>query len=250
METTERRDATLRLDQRLRAETDLYQAQIRRPRRGPIAAAIVAAVASHAALLLAPIRLPAREPPRTALGPAGRAEPHAIIPSPAHLSLTAASSSESRSGDADARERVAPSAVPPAPPLDPVSDDRLDLATGPLPADAEFLLGVPEPPPARAEPPEPMGASDPLLLPQTRVPPVYPERARRLRLAGAAVLRVQVLPSGAVGEMEAIRCEPPGEGFCESAMAAVKRWRYRPASMGGAEVTAWVTVSVKFEAGR
>ena len=57
----------------------------------------------------------------------------------------------------------------------------------------------------------------------TRVPPVYPELARRMRLTGTVTLRIVVQPNGTVSE---IHIESGHPILGAAAQEAVARWRF------------------------
>jgi protein TonB len=79
-----------------------------------------------------------------------------------------------------------------------------------------------------------------------QVKPRYPESARRAGAEGITLLRVRVLESGRVGEVNIEK----SAGFRDldfAAMDAVKKWRFEPARRGKEPVSVWVLLPVKFE---
>ena len=62
---------------------------------------------------------------------------------------------------------------------------------------------------------------------------VYPRRARRLRLSGAAVIRCRVSAGGAVSDCAVLMAAPPGQGFGEAAIALAHRTPIRPRTVDG-----------------
>lgn len=82
--------------------------------------------------------------------------------------------------------------------------------------------------------------------------PSYPLAARRLGLEGKVVLRVEILENGSVAQAQVAR----GSGhdmLDQSALQAVKQWRFVPARRGGEAVGAAVEVPISFrleESGR
>ena len=77
-------------------------------------------------------------------------------------------------------------------------------------------------------------------------PPVYPEAARDNKEQGAVVLQVIV---GENGRPESISIQT-GSGFSEldqSALAAVRAWRFRPAILGGLKVKSRVVIPIRFK---
>jgi TonB family protein len=97
--------------------------------------------------------------------------------------------------------------------------------------DAMAPVWVPPPPPD-TDSPVMAGVGDvtnPKLVPESRVEPRYPESARTAQLNARVVLKVTVLSDGRVEAVEVIKSNRPGFGFEESAIEAVKRWRFEPA---------------------
>lgn len=77
----------------------------------------------------------------------------------------------------------------------------------------------------------------------TRVPPAYPEAARRLQMAGKVVLKATITKAGSVGNVEWVS---GNELFRNSALAAVKQWRYKPASLNGQPVDSDLQIVLQF----
>ena len=137
--------------------------------------------------------------------------------------------------------------------------ERVNVAT-PTIAAPEILIQAPPslnapvfvaaPPPA---PPQPEKASEPAPLTPPRFDaaylnnpaPNYPNMSRRLREIGTVQLRVRV---SAAGEpLEVLMTKSSGYGrLDESALAAVKKWKFQPATRGDTAIEAWVLVPVEF----
>jgi hypothetical protein len=80
--------------------------------------------------------------------------------------------------------------------------------------------------------------------------PEFPERARTFRVEGVVVLQAIVKKNGTTGQHCVIHAEPRGYGFVASAMSALKRSRYKPATLDGEPVDIVVTVASRFFFGR
>ena len=80
-------------------------------------------------------------------------------------------------------------------------------------------------------------------VPISRVSPVYPELAIRARTSGNVVLDVQIDKSGRV--VKATPVEGPSV-FYDAAVKAVMQWRYRPATIGKANVASKTRVTMVF----
>jgi TonB family protein len=70
-------------------------------------------------------------------------------------------------------------------------------------------------------------------------PPVYPEMARKLNLAGAVKLEVTVNPNGTV---KSIKVKGGNPVLAAAAQSSVKNWTYEP---GSTETTALVTINFR-----
>ena len=84
-------------------------------------------------------------------------------------------------------------------------------------------------------------------LPVTKVQPIYPELAKRMKVTGTVHVAIVVDTTGKVISAKAVDGATVLRG---SAALAVKQWRFRPATMNGAPVTGTGTVSVVFSPDR
>lgn len=75
--------------------------------------------------------------------------------------------------------------------------------------------------------------------------PSYPPLSRRLREQGTVLLRVYVLPTG-LPEVVELKSSSGCERLDQSALAAVRKWKFTPAQSAGRSVGAWVVVPVAF----
>lgn len=94
------------------------------------------------------------------------------------------------------------------------------------------------------------GLEPPVVLPSTRVHPDYPEIARKARVGGSVLLLIVIDQNGRVGSIEVLDSPDPRFGFDLAAIDAVKRWRYRPARLGGRPVSVQASVRVEFTLAR
>jgi len=76
--------------------------------------------------------------------------------------------------------------------------------------------------------------------------PPYPQEAREKRYEGEVVLRVEVLTSGQVGEIE-IKESSGYELLDRSALTTVKQWRFIPAKKDEVPIPLWVNIPIKFQ---
>ena len=86
------------------------------------------------------------------------------------------------------------------------------------------------------------GIKEPRRLKYVR--PAYTEAARRKRTQGAAVLDVVIERDGSVGDVKVIM--PLGDGLTESAIDAVKQWRYETTVLDGQPIAVLMVVTIHF----
>lgn len=103
----------------------------------------------------------------------------------------------------------------------------------------------PQPPsPSETKPKTPLriftGHIEPAML-IYRVEPAYPALARQMRLEGRVELRAVIAADGTIQSLQAVSGHPL---FLQSAIAAVRQWRYRPTILNGApvEIDTYITV--------
>jgi TonB family protein len=75
--------------------------------------------------------------------------------------------------------------------------------------------------------------------------PIYPQEAKQRGYQGEVTLRVEVLGSGQVGQIE-IRRSSGYEILDRSALATVKQWQFVPAKRGKESIPLWVNIPIKF----
>ena len=75
--------------------------------------------------------------------------------------------------------------------------------------------------------------------------PLYPQEARQRGVQGEVTLRVEVLASGRVGQIE-IRRSSGHESLDQSALATVKKWQFVPAKKGKESIPLWVNIPITF----
>ncbi|MFY9906422.1 MAG: TonB family protein [Terriglobales bacterium] len=77
-----------------------------------------------------------------------------------------------------------------------------------------------------------------------RVPPTYPIEARVLRQGGTVILVATVMEDGRVGSVRVIDGPPV---FAQSAVEAVKQWRYKPFELDGKPVKNEIGITLHFK---
>jgi TonB family protein len=94
------------------------------------------------------------------------------------------------------------------------------------------------------------GVTLPTLIPESKAKPVYPEKARKNGVEGTVILQALIDRTGAVVSVEMLSTQPKDHPeFGESAMAAIRKWRYEPATHEGEPVDVYFTVRVNFALG-
>jgi len=78
-------------------------------------------------------------------------------------------------------------------------------------------------------------------------PPIYPANLRLMGVRGTVRLSVTVRVDGLVGDVQVTKADPPGRGFEAAALAAVKRWRYKPATLRSVPTEAEIEVVIEFK---
>ncbi|MGB7863478.1 MAG: energy transducer TonB, partial [Candidatus Sulfotelmatobacter sp.] len=85
------------------------------------------------------------------------------------------------------------------------------------------------------------GVSEGLIV--SKVPPIYPERARQARITGTVVLKALINQAGDVESLSLISGHPL---LAPAAMDAVKQWKYRPYLLNGKAVNVETQITVNF----
>ena len=75
--------------------------------------------------------------------------------------------------------------------------------------------------------------------------PLYPPLSRRMGEEGRVLIRVLVEPDGQASKVE-LRAGSGSERLDQSALDAVRRWKFVPAKQGERAIAAWVVVPVVF----
>ena len=106
---------------------------------------------------------------------------------------------------------------------------------------AALFKGLPAPAQdtSTPRPAESDDGEEPLRKVKVRVPPEYPELARRLRIVGAVKIQVVVSPAGKVRSTKVVGGHPL---LIQAALDAVRRWKFEPANEESSLV-----VEVKFK---
>jgi len=112
--------------------------------------------------------------------------------------------------------------------------------------DSSMVLGVPNAPPPPQTGPiryvEGGNITKPIKI--SAPPPKYPEAARQARMQGVVVLECVIGTNGRVKSVKVLRGMPLG--LTQSAVAAVKKWRFKPSTLNGKPVSVIYILTVRF----
>lgn len=90
--------------------------------------------------------------------------------------------------------------------------------------------------------------TNPVLIPESKIEPAYPEEARESGLEGFVILQALILTDGTVDDIQVLKVSSDDEPFfIDSAREAVRQWRYEPATKDGLAVPVYFTVFVEFK---
>ena len=106
--------------------------------------------------------------------------------------------------------------------------------------------GVAPPPPPKVTQRIKLGGSVQEAKILNRPSPTYPPLARQARIQGSVVLHAIIDKDGNVTQLEVISGHPL---LVQSALQAVKQWRYQPTQLNGESVEVDTTITVNFVLG-
>ena len=80
-----------------------------------------------------------------------------------------------------------------------------------------------------------------------RVNPEYPKKARKQHITGVVIMQAEITTSGDIADLTVVSGDPL---LAESAVKAVKQWKYKPYLLEGKRVQVETTVQVNFTLSR
>ena len=157
---------------------------------------------------------------------------------------------------AEPEQAPPPPPEPPPPPPEKKPEPKPKPKPPPKAPPSERAVKAPEPaPPPPVEKPAESKPAEPTPAPiqppradagQLNNPaPVYPNLSRRLREQGTVVLEILIKADGTVGNIK-MKSSSGFKRLDESAIKAVKRWRYLPATQGGQKIDFWYEQPIEF----
>jgi protein TonB len=78
-----------------------------------------------------------------------------------------------------------------------------------------------------------------------KVNPVYTEAARRARIQGVVIVEAIIDKQGNVTNVRVLKALPMG--LDQAAVDAVKKWRFKPATLNGRPVNVYFVLTVNFQ---
>lgn len=78
------------------------------------------------------------------------------------------------------------------------------------------------------------------------IQPKFPERAKKLGISGYVKVMVVIDVYGDVAQASVMSLDPPGYGFENEALKAVRQWKFSPAQLGGYPVAQKATKEFRF----
>ncbi len=129
------------------------------------------------------------------------------------------------------------------------STDGVDGSTGPANGEGDCVVDCGDGSEENGE--QPVIIVPGILKPGVlhRVNPVYPEMARRAGRQGNVIVEAVIDTSGEVRDVRVLS-RPLGFGLEESALNAVRQWRFSPATRNGKAVAVYFQLTVNFSLNR
>ncbi len=81
----------------------------------------------------------------------------------------------------------------------------------------------------------------------SRVNPAYPRMAQQKKVEGTVIISILISENGDVADARVLREAGGSSGLNEAAMAAVRKWKFRPAVKEGKRVKVWMTYPIVFK---
>ncbi len=113
--------------------------------------------------------------------------------------------------------------------------------------DTDFDFEIPDGPPPAAEPEGPIMVGGDVKKP-VRVhdpQPSYTELARRARIQGVVIVQAIIDKTGNVTAVKVLKGLPMG--LDQATVDAIKRWRFKPATLNGKPVEVYYNLTVNFQ---
>lgn len=128
---------------------------------------------------------------------------------------------------------------------EPIIEDVPDEPEIDLPDISDVVFGIPDAPPV-AEPEGPIHVGGDVAPPEkvTAPQPQYTEIARKARVQGVVIVQAIIDKEGNVTNVKVLKGLPMG--LEEEAVKAIKRWKFKPATLNGKPVDVYYNLTVNF----
>lgn len=136
---------------------------------------------------------------------------------------------------------------PPARPAIPIESEDEDIPEDLTIEETEvdFTETIEElPPPEEEEPIVPFFALSEKPEPVKRIPPVYPELARKAGIEGRVTVKVLIGTKGDVERVEIVKGHPM---LNDAAIEAAKQWKFKPGKQRDRLVKVWMNIPIDFK---
>ncbi len=112
--------------------------------------------------------------------------------------------------------------------------------------DTDIIFGIPEGPPPDAGPEGPIMVGGDVLPPEKTFwpQPQYTEIARKARIQGVVIVQAIIDKEGDVTNVKVLKGLPMG--LDQAAIDAVKKWKFKPATLNGKPVAVFYNLTVNF----
>ncbi len=111
--------------------------------------------------------------------------------------------------------------------------------------ETDIIFDIPEgPPPAEPEGPIMVGGDVKAPIKEYAPPPQYTEIARKARIQGVVIVQAIVTKEGNVQDVKVLKGLPMG--LDTAAADAVKKWKFKPATLNGKPVDVYYNLTVNF----
>ncbi|MEM7048730.1 MAG: TonB family protein [Acidobacteriota bacterium] len=111
--------------------------------------------------------------------------------------------------------------------------------------ETDIIFDIPEgPPPVEPEGPIMVGGDVKAPIKEYAPPPTYTEIARKARIQGVVIVQATVTKGGVVQDVKVLKGLPMG--LDKAAVDAVKKWKFKPATLNGKPVDVYYNLTVNF----
>ena len=112
--------------------------------------------------------------------------------------------------------------------------------------ETDVIFGIPEGPPP-VEPTGPIRVGGDVKPPEkiSAPPPQYTEIARKARIQGVVIVEAIIDKAGQVKNVKVLKGLPMG--LDQAAVDAIKRWKFKPATLNGKPVDVYYNLTVNFQ---